>query len=62
MNEQRWEPPSGDFATLLTRYGELAAELEESTDLERSEELRKRLAELDSLIDHVNSPFSLPGP
>ncbi|WP_017972898.1 hypothetical protein [Actinopolyspora halophila] len=62
MNEQRWEPSSGDFAALLTRYGELAAELEESIDLERSEEIRKRLAELDSLIDHVNSPFSLPGP
>ncbi|NHD19173.1 MULTISPECIES: hypothetical protein [unclassified Actinopolyspora] len=61
MSEHRWEPSSGDFTALLTHYGELAAELEESTDLERAEELRKRLAELDSLIDRVNSPFSLPG-
>lgn len=62
VDEQRQEPPSGDFAALLTHYGELAAELEESTDLERAKEIRKKLVELDSLIDHVNSPFSLPGP
>ncbi|QGK69054.1 hypothetical protein GIY23_05440 [Allosaccharopolyspora coralli] len=42
-----------DCASMLARYGELAAELEDETDPARCRALRQRLAELDTAIDAV---------
>jgi hypothetical protein len=39
--------------TLLTQYGRLAAELEETTDPVRGEWLSGRLQELDSVLDRL---------
>lgn len=47
---------------MLTRYARLAVELEDETDPARSSVLRRRLAELDDLLDiavrHAASPRS----
>ncbi len=40
-----------DLVALLTRYGALAAELEESTDPIRADLLRQELRELDCQLD-----------
>lgn len=40
-----------DLVALLTRYGELAAELEECTDARRADVLGQRLGELDRQLN-----------
>lgn len=39
--------------TLLTQYGHLAAELEETTDAGRAQRLTDRLRELDGVLDRL---------
>ncbi|SDP95201.1 hypothetical protein SAMN04487905_11731 [Actinopolyspora xinjiangensis] len=51
MDEQGWKTSGNDIVGLLTRYGELAAELEETEEPARAVLLRHRLAELDDVID-----------
>ncbi|MDP9643612.1 hypothetical protein J2S53_003557 [Actinopolyspora lacussalsi] len=60
MNEQGWETSGNDIATLLTRYGELAATLEETEDPRLAAILRQRLAELDDTIDALSSRLHQP--
>ncbi|PRW63407.1 hypothetical protein [Actinopolyspora mortivallis] len=55
MYERTDESSTTDLPALLTRYGELAVELEETTSAERAERLRASLAELDTMLDHLNS-------
>ncbi|ASU80738.1 hypothetical protein CDG81_01425 [Actinopolyspora erythraea] len=60
MDEQGWKTSGDDTAGLLTRYGELAAELEETEDPARAVLLRRRLAELDDVIDALSSRAHQP--
>lgn len=54
MPEQRSELHSESPADLLARYGELAAELEDTSDRERGRELETELTVLDGEIDRMS--------